>query len=170
MFNPTAKFACMKLLNLLPRTGHLLLSTGLMLAGSSSVSASSILRQSRNITKQPQCIPTPLSQPRLLLSPAQTTDAPSFPYPDVHESDTQDISIPFEVNYDISDLTTPGLTLGEGQRVNVKEAANFVFISFDLTNGQYINLSEVIRWCTPNGVLTRTTTEPKCSRPSSHCA
>lgn len=83
----------------------------------------------------------------LLAFPAQPDD-PSFPYTDVHESDTQAISIPFEVECaycdGISDLTTPGLALGVGQRVNINAQAADLTLEFDLSNGQYINLSEVV--------------------------
>lgn len=66
----------------------------------------------------------------------------------MHESDTQTISIPFEVDClpcdGISDLTTPGLALGVGQRVNINGEASALTLEFDLSNGQYINLSEVV--------------------------
>eukprot|EP00903_Cladosiphon_okamuranus_P012210 g11450.t1 len=70
----------------------------------------------------------------------------------LHESDTAQISIAFEIEgtiswfgdfEDISALTTPGLALGEGQKVNIKQETDSVTLTFDLTNGQYINLSEV---------------------------
>lgn len=61
---------------------------------------------------------------------------------DLHESDTQEISIPFTLGT-TAGLTTPGLALGVGQRVNVKEETSSLSLFFDLTNDQYINLSEV---------------------------
>ena len=67
-----------------------------------------------------------------------------FPYTDVHESDIAQISIPFQFDYpDISDLTSPGLALGTGQKVNVNTNIDSFTLFFELTNGQYINLSEV---------------------------
>eukprot|EP00903_Cladosiphon_okamuranus_P007236 g7023.t1 len=66
----------------------------------------------------------------------------------VHESDTLQIAIPFDVDKDhgtlvSSDLITPGLALGEGQRVNIGEEASSFRLEFELTEGQFINLSEV---------------------------
>ena len=73
-----------------------------------------------------------------------------YDYADVHNSDTEAISIPFTVDtegfgYDpVSDLTSPGLELGVGQQVNIDGNTDNVQIEFELTNGQYIDLSEVI--------------------------
>lgn len=72
----------------------------------------------------------------------------------MHESDTEQIAVPFSVyvgsSLFSSDLTTPGLALGEGQRVKINEEAYSVRLQFDLTNGQYINLSEVTYMLEPH--------------------
>lgn len=66
----------------------------------------------------------------------------------MHESDAEVIAIPFEVRFDfaygVSDLTTPGLALGAGQLVDIDRASTSLSLEFDLSNGQYINLSEVV--------------------------
>lgn len=70
------------------------------------------------------------------------------PLLDFHESDEDtEVSIPFSVNYYTEDLTVPGTPLGEGQQVNLPagEENYQVVIDFDLTNDQWIHLSEVIR-------------------------
>lgn len=66
----------------------------------------------------------------------------------MHESDTENIAIPFDVWADsssigVSGLTTPGLALGEGQRVDVNQEAPDLTLKFDMSAGQFINLSEV---------------------------
>lgn len=45
---------------------------------------------------------------------------------------------------DVTGLTTPGLALGVGQKVNVNDEASAIFLEFDLNNDQFINLSEVL--------------------------
>lgn len=96
----------------------------------------------RNAALPPNWIARALHRPTHTISPM--VFAFFFPiHADLHESDTQEISIPFELNYYTDSLTTPGLALGVGDRFNVNEDAFRVSLSFDLTNGQYINLSEV---------------------------
>lgn len=54
------------------------------------------------------------------------------------------ISIPFSVNtYDT--YTVPGTPLGEGQQVNLSTLgySSYIRLGYDLTNGQWIHLSEV---------------------------
>lgn len=68
---------------------------------------------------------------------------PLFPSTDIHESDTEEIAIPFTVRFE-DYLTTPGLALGVGQRINFSGNLDEITIDFDVTMGQYINLSEVI--------------------------
>lgn len=96
------------------------------------------------------------------------------PSADVHESDTAEVSIPFDVSFgyfltsDFSDLTSPGTALGEGQQINFPRAdslsdsyfrANSVTLSFSLTAGQFIELSEVgavlVTCCTLSKESTR---------------
>ena len=76
--------------------------------------------------------------------PPRVSTEPSL---DFHESDEDTgVSIPFTVNEDTADLTLPGTPLGEGQQVNLPEGeygSSQVIIEFDLTNDQWIHLSEV---------------------------
>lgn len=91
-------------------------------------------------------------KPTLLFPPTHTVPRLSFPYTDLHESDTATIAISFVVD-GVSDLTSPGLALGVGQKVNINQNLGSLELDFDLTNGQFINLSEVCSlttsklWC-----------------------
>lgn len=94
---------------------------------------------------------------------------------DIHESDDDtQVAIPFTVyacedekvycnEYDetaYSGLTSPGTALGEGEQLDVLASippALTIMLLFDLTNGQWIRISEVRCW-----VLTDVTVAQEC--------
>lgn len=88
-------------------------------------------------------------QQQSILPPPRVSPPPI----DIHESDTAQVSIPVVVQIggyyssdSVSDLTSTGTPLGEGQQINIPssfESAGEVLLDFTLTNGQYISLSEV---------------------------